>query len=622
MRSSRSIRGEFVTKWVPSRDPSSQPEKPDFEYAEAYDLIASAISECKNNEDAVALRLSTCRNAYLTANALFVDLRVVLGHGKTPSLLSSAIELGRRKDLKGSGNLIHKIKATLAEVRSKQDVWNRREELDAVFYAQVQLLKPLQRDRIKRALENVRIQDKNTNQLWSRDYYAKSLEEPFLAREALETLAHAFVQVYSMAVVAESILDTQDIDDLFGTRGANAWLHLYSKLVEHASTLNIGVSKAGEVNWPDLSGTPVSMRENYPGEPEAWKTCLSLLDHLEQEERELYESINRSFTPNIATPPLPNPFQIVFRDRVPIGVSGNLATPQVRTRSFDVDVPRQLRVALPGYGVPDNFYREENKTYADDSTRQSVTRLVEMSIRSAAAQKAKVIVFPEYFLPRDQVFPIQKIATELDIVVIGGLEGHISRTETPTLVNDAIIVFPGLDQPFTQRKFRASNMETPFETEADDFLLHFDHTAIGSFSVLVCSDYREFDIIAALAAKIRRFHMLFVVSNNRHVELFEAYALADACRLQCHVVICNNCASGNGTASSRGSVICTPKSKPADRVRNTFDSVPVGGPEVGGEAPTLLFCDLDLESVAADSPKPPDGFLPPPKCRLKSTSAN
>ena len=69
-------------------------------------------------------------NIFLTVNALFIEIQEVLGHGRTPSLLNSAIRnarLSQWADLKG---MLGKIRLRTHQFEDKLHVWQSREELD------------------------------------------------------------------------------------------------------------------------------------------------------------------------------------------------------------------------------------------------------------------------------------------------------------------------------------------------------------------------------------------------------------------------------------------------------------------------------------------------------------
>jgi len=62
------------------------------EFAASWIALNRLITKCKGQERATLL-LSTCRNAYMTANALFTELQVILGDGNQQFSLRAGAEL-------------------------------------------------------------------------------------------------------------------------------------------------------------------------------------------------------------------------------------------------------------------------------------------------------------------------------------------------------------------------------------------------------------------------------------------------------------------------------------------------------------------------------------------------
>src|SRR5260370_21834738 len=96
-------------KFFPKGAPASHPDKEDLDYALHFTDVARLLDASPQSER-LTLRLSTCRNAYLTINALFVDLKEILGHGEMPSLLALSISYLRR-------GLLDRLEGVLNEIR-------------------------------------------------------------------------------------------------------------------------------------------------------------------------------------------------------------------------------------------------------------------------------------------------------------------------------------------------------------------------------------------------------------------------------------------------------------------------------------------------------------------------
>ena len=100
------------------------------EYAENFRALNSFISSCSQPAKA-ALLLSTCRNPYLTLNALFVDIQFLMsGDRSTRAPLRHGSEL-LLKDGDFSQAKIHfeRARQTIKEYNRKKGVWNNRQDI-------------------------------------------------------------------------------------------------------------------------------------------------------------------------------------------------------------------------------------------------------------------------------------------------------------------------------------------------------------------------------------------------------------------------------------------------------------------------------------------------------------
>ena len=108
-----------------------KPTERDLEWAENFAALNGLLTRCENSEKATLL-LSTCRNAYLTANALFVDLQVLMGDAIAISPLRAGCELMAQRAAPAKirehfGRAIQ----TVREFETKREVWKSRHALKA-----------------------------------------------------------------------------------------------------------------------------------------------------------------------------------------------------------------------------------------------------------------------------------------------------------------------------------------------------------------------------------------------------------------------------------------------------------------------------------------------------------
>jgi hypothetical protein len=86
-------------------------------YARAVKALSVALNASPHSED-IVLRLSTCRNVYLTVNALFVDIQKILGRGFGTSKIEACVNHINEKNYKNVYEAVNKIRLILQEIRN------------------------------------------------------------------------------------------------------------------------------------------------------------------------------------------------------------------------------------------------------------------------------------------------------------------------------------------------------------------------------------------------------------------------------------------------------------------------------------------------------------------------
>lgn len=131
--------------------PSIQQSEQDIQYARAFKDVSDAIDACGRSEK-VALLLSTCRNPYLTLNALFAELRFVSGSGAVPSPVVSGVRDLRACSFRASLASFNTCRHYLDEYQEKIDVWNDRDSLYREFEEALSGLGGLAQDQVEYVL--------------------------------------------------------------------------------------------------------------------------------------------------------------------------------------------------------------------------------------------------------------------------------------------------------------------------------------------------------------------------------------------------------------------------------------------------------------------------------------
>lgn len=382
-----------MPKWyVPKPiSPDFDPTPVDLDYAEAFSQIAKLLDKSKNSEK-LTLRLSTCRNLYLTINALFVSLRHVLGHGRLPSPLSRAIEHLRRGEFKQCVGLIGDVQAALSSFDLKRAVWNERVELDDEVERLLEKLELATQSRIRRILENVRTKNTSGYQRWHRKYYELSREESAWALERLQLLERTRERISGIQAAIKTIVEWPSETGLFPDDPREEWGVLHRTLKDSVSQLEFSINPDTEcVSWPAPTGGVSSFPCDYPGQAGASEAITSLVERLSEIERDLYSSVAQTFPPNLGTPPLPDPYVIDLTE--PSLVERETA-PSVVIESHDCGVPpeQEIRIAMLGCGIPLEFYDKEKVRYRSDDLRRKIRELAIAAIRTAKAEGAAAVV--------------------------------------------------------------------------------------------------------------------------------------------------------------------------------------------------------------------------------------
>ena len=606
-----------MTEYLPkdtSVPSSSTPE--DQHYAQAFQDVAEVL-RLSDDAERLTLLLSTCRNAYLTINALFRDLVEVLGHGAHPSLLSSALFLLKQGQYGRAHEPLDEAATALAIFAEKRAVWENRRALKATFDKTLaeKVDSPLVRDRVLQLTRNVRTSDGEHGTTWDPRFYEFSQTESATLSESLAMLDETACVLTAIIAVARAIAALPVEDMLFGSEIEAQWPHLRGLLVQNAAALDLVlVPAAGDstvaITW-NLYGHIIEFPEN----PESGAAGIPpgvapLLAHLDTQLRAEYERLRITFRPNIGQPPLPPPFLIDLSE--PQSREIWWPAPEAKLHQLGREIPPTVRVALPLIGIPLAYFNTTQDRYRDQY-RPEIERLARAAIQTAGNRGADVVVFPECFLPRSSAQELADLAASLDLTLIGGLEGHLDGDAL--LQNEVLIRFPDHARLYQQSK----QMESVYETKlrVTGGVRIFQGTRIGTFAVVVCSDALEWGVLSALAAVPTDLHFIFICAMNPHPELFKCLAVADAARLYCHVVIANNCTNTRqpSEASGEGTLVCSPR-----RDSCPSPSVPkfaLGLPTIGGTAPEMVIHEVSVESLLTSRRQRVGDFLPFPASRVR-----
>jgi predicted amidohydrolase len=630
------------TFWVP-KNFTHDPTEHDRHYAEAFDALSTVLNLSTRSED-LALRLSTCRNAYLTINGLFATLRTALGHGMMPSATSRTVYELRRGEWRLADEPIDEIRTTLSICDNKWRVWRNRRELDAELQELLENdngpLKLQQRDLVRSIIRNVATSThaSGVQQHWDPVYVGVSQDEPTRLSDYFQRLQTACSGLAAIADVARALaahgLAQQEVNaanqlklpfgnDAAGSRGHESlWCDVHAGLITHQSTFAVDVdSSANEVHLRYPTARPVAVRRDSPDPQDLEGVVAAVLDHLTEVERSIYDDL-AAFRRNEGTAPLPPTFEIDLSELQ--GPRTHQPTCALETVSLSAEhSPDSVKIAIPAFGWPLSIYTSATDMVFRQEAVNGVNAAIKTAIETAKQQRANVVVFPEYFVPRVMADEFAKSATDAGMVFIAGLEGRRSASIERKLENSVLVHVPGMPDRILQLKHYPS-VEEPADMVKTDTQIVITHSPIGNFSVVLCSDLLEHHVLNAVASATPPIDILFVCAfNPEHHPLFRHAAIADAARLYCHVVIANNGSKGNaeGRGSALGSGVFLP-TRDYNDLPLTGDPIRLNVPQMYGQEMAISLHQLSLNDLrsSVDREKPHGRLLSVPNFRRKFDS--
>ncbi|WFU26759.1 hypothetical protein QA649_11280 [Bradyrhizobium sp. CB1717] len=556
-----------------------KPTREDLEFASSWIVLNRLITNCKGQERATLL-LSTCRNAYMTANALFAELQVILGDGIQPSGLRAGAELLIKGATAAQPLKTHFGRAiqTIREYEKKGNVWSDRQVIWAdIEQAKVEIdkLDPLSSSRVEVVLDtpasasgNYEGQDRELLEINLQprphlDETFRRLDETFAVLKAAADLGFKTALALDrdpqeqLALVADTREQSADkaVAEITSCvlKLATA-CHWHS--TENGAKRTIGLT-SGHAR-PQMAGRADDV--DLPGQVNASNIegIVSALGLLVREAMYVaHWKLCDFFQPNVAKPPLPPLFKIRLPFAVADQTSGSRSRTSVRVvRCSAPPVADKVRIGLAHLAVPVKHLNTRSYAF-DDQVAQDVADDVRRAIHAAAKDGCNAIAFPEYSLPNALTNEIHALANKESIVVIGGLEGSFQDGK---LCARAIIAIPGESQPHFQYKQRPSLQEANGDAFfRDDQLSLFLRTPVGDFSVVVCSDFLELGTLQAWKHTTPLPDLVFVIARNDYPDLYVSMAKADAVRLYTCVAICNVLDDKESDAASlEGSCVIVP----------------------------------------------------------------
>jgi len=498
-------------------------------------------------------------------------------------------------------------------------------------YIDTVLVKQQDRDRLRGTLKDVRSASRNparARDSWDRTLYELSAKEPAYLAEMMRELAKSFQVVEAVVRISRAIIAVFEQfparEGLFSASdtfaGKDQFPALSQAIAKYGPKLGIEVqANSGEfvAVFHRKNGSRIEVPATRPAAAALEELCLGLIDVMSPMVEQLYSRLSSCFRPNVAMPPLPEPFVVDVTEPV-IREKPSSPIIQVSAHEFKAPQPQNVRIALPHFGIPSEFYNWRTVAYADEAKRHVIAELARAAIDAACVQQANVLVLPELCLPKDRVEDLAQYASDRHVALIAGTESNRTGDSANRHVNRCIVRIPESDRNYDQLKIYPSSYEP--DSMWSDGLVHLFHlTSIGTFAVIICSDFLERSVLDAIGNAPFFIDLLFVPSANPHPELFEQLAMADSCRLFCHIVIANMYWQEGHPATSTGTLVCSPKRPLGRMIETSYREELLQGltaHDVDATVPPSIRCfDVSIEDLQHERTRPTTGYLQVPHCR-------
>ena len=620
----------------------------DGEWAQTFVRLYTFLSAHPKSEDATLL-LSTCRNAYLTINAEFADIKQLLG-GAVASPLRTGLEMIDDQGKPPNGPKIksrfQQALATVVQIDDKARVWATRGELhDSILelykeYEAEKLFDAISIRDIVRGTDVGRSDpgDGRHDALLRLDLSDRPhLRTYFEALKQLRDLAQAiakFGMCYADTIPAPpppppaspETLDLFAFEEPEPEPESEPETESPAGEVREDRTVAYWAEKiAAACKWTtegNDSELRVKVLFNYPRPAAAAKKAdytfmrgaagevVALADAVAFLREALWCAhgiAGAKFEPNVSGRPMPDVFDISLPVPRPAPTNAEIQSLTLgrKASAGEHQMPNKGKVALAHLAVPESALNLIHYTIKDAATREAIEADVVKAVQAAKANSCLAVVFPEYSIPQSLRGRLLEMASSYGVTIIGGFEGSWIENK---LADEVFVAIPGEPELYNQFK-QSPSLEEQLPAgmyRADSCLDLFTNSPIGDFAVVVCSDFLETAILDAWALAGPLPDILFVVARNPYPDLYKSLAITDSFRLYCTVAVCN-VRDSNGQTTSDGTYVISPKK---DQAVDMGADVAVDGVHVK----KITVHDIHFSAIRGrERGKPAPGFFAVPR---------
>jgi predicted amidohydrolase len=578
-----------------------------------FHLVAELLESAGDESEAFTLYVSTCRNIYLTINALFHDVREIFGRVTPPGGLFGSLQESRGSSFRKALEFLNDVDVAFTAFGDKTLCWSNRNHYSQLLETLLKKFPLLSQDHLRQVLHRVVDYDEAANVQNVRHYFEFNQSESPEQRLLLTSMKGIAERLHSIgalvktacnalasdpSAIDQTTLFPDELGDSFRAfRDFSSQVNATAFLVEDTS-LSVRAAIAS-------LDTAIENRNFNEIQGCIHRFFAILQDAVGHE----YKKIAHQFAPNIGKSPMPPLFLVDLSVPAPL-------TPDQTRKVQATEIPLSnapvdsIRVAI-GQPPFSPAVLGVDCTYKNINDRDLAKKWVLAAISTAASENANLLVLPELFLPADSLSEVHEHINSLGLTLVAGVEGIHDQNGYS---NTATIRFATPSRDYQQYKRYPANTE-PGNLFTKGGQLCFVRSAIGTFSVVICSDFREFDVMAAIEGQSFMDFMV-VCSCNQYHEIWKHLAIADAARLHCFVLICNWSEKAENGAYGLGSFCASPLEKASPDLSNVGRTSPVKI-DSRNSSGSLLVHDLNLTAVFHNREKPQSGCLPCPQRRLR-----